>query len=111
MPIVIGLAAYCFSGHALIPSFYVLIKYPRMHELMATATFVLVLVCSLLVANSDYYTFGKTVVDQVTISLAIAPIENGGQAMRSLRRHSSLVNWEMNMVTSRLNSLKILLLI
>jgi len=84
MPIALGLVAYCFSGHALIPSIYVTMKDPRMYERMATATFVLVLVCSLLVAISGYYTFGQTVVDQVTISLANAPIENGGQAMTLL---------------------------
>jgi vesicular inhibitory amino acid transporter len=52
MPIALGLVAYCFSGHALIPSIYVTMKDPRMYERMATATFVLVLVCSLLVAIS-----------------------------------------------------------
>jgi vesicular inhibitory amino acid transporter len=91
MLIAIGLVAYCILGHALIPSIYVSIKDPRMYEQMVNATFVLVLVCCLLVAISGYYTFGQTVVYQVTISLANAPIENGGQAMRSLWRHSSLV--------------------
>lgn len=84
LPIALGLVAYCFSGHALIPSIYLSMKDPQQYERMASSTFAVVLVCCLIVAVSGYYTFGATVEDQVTISLANAPIENGGQAITML---------------------------
>jgi len=80
----LGLVAFCFSGHAVIPSIYTSMKRPQQFEEMATYTFLLVVLCSLLVAISGYYTFGSTVEDQVTISLADEPSGNGARAIMML---------------------------
>ena len=64
-----GLVAYCFSGHAIIPSIYTSMERPQDFEKMVTYTFALVIACCLAVATSGYYMFGSTVQDQVTLSL------------------------------------------
>jgi solute carrier family 32 (vesicular inhibitory amino acid transporter) len=64
-----GLVAYCFSGHAIIPSIYTSMEKPQEFDRMVTYTFVLVVCCCLAVAFSGYYIFGSTVQDQVTLSL------------------------------------------
>jgi solute carrier family 32 (vesicular inhibitory amino acid transporter) len=64
-----GLVAYCFSGHAIIPSIYTSMEKPQEFDTMVTYTFVLVVCCCLSVAFSGYYIFGSTVQDQVTLSL------------------------------------------
>lgn len=64
-----GLVAYCFSGHAIIPSIYSSMERPQEFEKMVTFTFLLVILCCLSVALSGYYIFGSTVQDQVTLSL------------------------------------------
>jgi solute carrier family 32 (vesicular inhibitory amino acid transporter) len=64
-----GLVAYCFSGHAIIPSIYTSMQRPQDFDRMVTYTFLLVVCCCLAVAFSGYYIFGSTVQDQVTLSL------------------------------------------
>lgn len=69
LTVAFGLVAYCFSGHAIIPSIYTSMERPEDFEKMVTYTFGLVLCCCLAVATSGYYMFGSTVQDQVTLSL------------------------------------------
>jgi solute carrier family 32 (vesicular inhibitory amino acid transporter) len=69
LTVAFGLVAYCFSGHAIIPSIYTSMERPEDFEKMVTYTFGLVMVCCLAVATSGYYMFGSTVQDQVTLSL------------------------------------------
>ena len=76
LPLALGLIAYAFSGHAIVPSIYSSMKRPQDFEKMATATFAVVICCCLLVASSGYYMFGEFVDDQVTLSLAMAGTSN-----------------------------------
>jgi solute carrier family 32 (vesicular inhibitory amino acid transporter) len=64
-----GLVAYCFSGHAILPSIYTSMQRPQDFETMVTYTFLLVVACCLAVGMSGYLMFGSTVQDQVTLSL------------------------------------------
>lgn len=64
-----GLVAYCFSGHAIIPSIYTSMDKPQEFENMVTVSFLLVVACCLAVGFSGYHMFGSTVQDQVTLSL------------------------------------------
>jgi solute carrier family 32 (vesicular inhibitory amino acid transporter) len=64
-----GLVAYCFSGHAILPSIYTSMQRPQDFETMVTYTFLLVIACCLAVGMSGYLMFGSTVQDQVTLSL------------------------------------------
>ena len=75
-----GLVAYCFSGHAIIPSIYTSMEKPQQFDTMVTFTFVLVVSCCLSVAFSGYYIFGSTVHDQVTLSL-----ERSSQAVTAMK--------------------------
>ena len=70
IPLALGLVAYSFSGHAIVPSIYTSMKKPQEFESMITYTFAIVLLCCLLVASAGYYMFGDLVVDQVTLSIA-----------------------------------------
>ena len=65
----LGLVAYCFSGHAIVPSIYTSMERPQDFERMVTMTFVVVTIACLAVAVSGYYMFGSLVQDQVTLSL------------------------------------------
>lgn len=64
-----GLVAYCFSGHAIVPSIYTSMREPQRFEAMVTYTFVIVVSMCVAVGVSGYYMFGDTVLDQVTLSL------------------------------------------
>lgn len=64
-----GLVAYCFSGHAIVPSIYTSMKKPQEYERMVTFTYLIVMGACLAVGISGYYMFGSTVLDQVTLSL------------------------------------------
>ena len=75
-----GLVAYCFSGHAIIPSIYTSMEKPQEFDTMVTYTFMLVICCCLSVAFSGYYIFGSTVQDQVTLSL-----ERSSQAVTAMK--------------------------
>jgi solute carrier family 32 (vesicular inhibitory amino acid transporter) len=75
-----GLVAYCFSGHAIVPSIYTSMERPQDFEKMVTLTFVLVIGCCLAVAISGYYVFGSTVQDQITLSL-----ERSSQAVLAMK--------------------------
>ena len=72
LPLALGLIAYAFSGHAIVPSIYSSMKKPQEYEYMVTFTFSIVVACCCLVATSGYYMFGSFVEDQITISLATA---------------------------------------
>ena len=65
----LGLVAYCFSGHAIVPSIYTSMERPQDFEKMVTMTFIVVVLCCLAVATSGYIMFGNLVEDQVTLSL------------------------------------------
>eukprot|EP00571_Detonula_confervacea_P000421 CAMPEP_0172314204 /NCGR_PEP_ID=MMETSP1058-20130122/21932_1 /TAXON_ID=83371 /ORGANISM="Detonula confervacea, Strain CCMP 353" /LENGTH=630 /DNA_ID=CAMNT_0013028007 /DNA_START=107 /DNA_END=1999 /DNA_ORIENTATION=+ len=64
-----GIVAYCFSGHAIVPSIYQSMQRPQDFERMIDLTYGVVLLSCLLVAISGYYIFGDDVEDQITISL------------------------------------------
>lgn len=64
-----GLVAYCFSGHAIVPSIYTSMREPQRFEAMVTYTFLIVLTMCVAVGVSGYYMFGECVLDQVTLSL------------------------------------------
>ena len=69
LPLAMGLVAYCFSGHAIVPSIYNSMQRPHEFERMIDLTYIVVLSACLLVAISGYYMFGNDVDDQITISL------------------------------------------
>ena len=69
LPIALGLIAYTFSGHAIVPSIYCSMERPQDFERMIDTTFLIVVGACCLVATSGYYMFGSAVEDQVTISL------------------------------------------
>jgi solute carrier family 32 (vesicular inhibitory amino acid transporter) len=75
-----GLVAYCFSGHAIIPSIYSSMERPHEFETMVTLTFGIVVTCCLAVGMSGYFMFGSTVQDQVTLSL-----ESSSQAVYTMK--------------------------
>eukprot|EP00581_Thalassiosira_minuscula_P012237 CAMPEP_0183716206 /NCGR_PEP_ID=MMETSP0737-20130205/10193_1 /TAXON_ID=385413 /ORGANISM="Thalassiosira miniscula, Strain CCMP1093" /LENGTH=648 /DNA_ID=CAMNT_0025945439 /DNA_START=297 /DNA_END=2243 /DNA_ORIENTATION=+ len=69
LPLAMGIVAYCFSGHAIVPSIYSSMQRPQEFERMIDLTYGVVLLSCLLVAISGYYMFGDDVEDQITISL------------------------------------------
>mmetsp|Transcript_27569 Transcript_27569/g.57563 ORF Transcript_27569/g.57563 Transcript_27569/m.57563 type:complete len:644 (+) Transcript_27569:58-1989(+) len=69
LPLAAGIVAYCFSGHAIVPSIYQSMKKPQEYERMIDLTYGVVLLSCLLVAGSGYYMFGDDVEDQITLSL------------------------------------------
>jgi vesicular inhibitory amino acid transporter len=50
LPLALGLIAYAFSGHAIVPSIYSSMKRPQDFEKMVDITFLIVIVCCSLVA-------------------------------------------------------------
>jgi solute carrier family 32 (vesicular inhibitory amino acid transporter) len=82
----LGLVAYCFSGHAIVPSIYTSMKNPQDFEYMVTTTFLTVMVVCLAVSTSGYYMFGSMVSDQVTLSLERAASHShvGRMVMKAL---------------------------
>lgn len=70
VPIALGISAFCFSGHAVVPSIFSTMKYPQDFDQMITAIYPVVIGCSFAVAVSGYYMFGYAVEDQITLSLA-----------------------------------------
>ena len=68
-PIAMGLVAYCFSGHAIVPSIYSSMQRPQDFEKMIDVTFIIVGMACIAVGVSGYYMFGDAVLDQVTLSL------------------------------------------
>ena len=69
LPLALGIVAYCFSGHAIVPSIYNSMQRPHEFERMIDLTYGLVLLSCLFVAISGYYMFGSDVDDQITLSL------------------------------------------
>ena len=69
LPMAFGMVAYCFSGHAIVPSIYSSMEKPQDFERVVNITYSIVLVACLAVGLSGYLMFGDLVFDQVTISL------------------------------------------
>ena len=69
LPLAFGLVAYCFSGHAIVPSIYSSMQNPSEFEKVVNLSFLIVTGCCFLVGMSGYWMFGSLVHDQVTISL------------------------------------------
>ena len=69
MPLAFGLVAYCFSGHAIVPSIFCSMQRPQDFEKVVNISFSVVLVSCLAVGLSGYAMFGDFVLDQVTLSL------------------------------------------
>ena len=69
IPLALGLVAYCFSGHAIVPSIYGSMKEPQNFDRMVSLTFLAVMVCCWAVGMAGYYMFGNMVADQVTLSM------------------------------------------
>lgn len=65
----IGLVAFCYAGHAIVPSFYTSMERPQDFEKMLSCSYVIVLLCYITVGLSGYYMFGSAVDDQITLSL------------------------------------------
>jgi len=74
IPLCAGLIAFSYSGsHAIIPSFYNSMERPDENfNKVLNYSYGIVLVSYLIVAICGYYTFGDTVQDQITISLALS---------------------------------------
>jgi vesicular inhibitory amino acid transporter len=70
LPLAYGLVAYCFSGHAIVPSIYSSMQNPREFERVVDVTYSVVTASCIIVAVSGYWMFGSLVLDQVTLSLA-----------------------------------------
>jgi len=64
-----GLVAYCFSGHAIIPSIYNSMDKPYEFERVVNVTFMIVVAACLTIGLSGYSMFGDFVFDQITLSL------------------------------------------
>lgn len=77
-----GLVAYCFSGHAIVPSIYTSMRQPQKYEAMVTYTYLIVVCACVAVGVSGYFMFGSTVLDQVTLSLERS--SKAGGAMKVL---------------------------
>jgi len=69
LPLALGIVAYTFSGHAIVPSIYSSMERPQDFEKMIDTSFLIVLGCCLVVAIGGYHLFGSLVQDQITISL------------------------------------------
>lgn len=64
-----GLVAYCFSGHAIVPSIYNSMEKPHEFERVVNVTFMIVVAACLAIGLSGYTMFGDFVLDQITLSL------------------------------------------
>uniref|UniRef100_A0A7S4JZN1 Amino acid transporter transmembrane domain-containing protein n=2 Tax=Odontella aurita TaxID=265563 RepID=A0A7S4JZN1_9STRA len=84
LPLASGIVAYCFSGHAIVPSLYSSMSQPRDFEKMMTVAYAIVLLACGTVAVSGYYMFGSEVEDQITLSLEMADIRGAEKAMTVL---------------------------
>lgn len=69
LPTALGIIAYTFSGHAIVPSIYSSMERPQDFERMIGTSFLIVIGSCCVVAFSGYYMFGSAVDDQVTLSL------------------------------------------
>jgi len=83
LPVGLGIVAFCFSGHAIVPSIYSSMKNPQHFERVVDFSFATVLLACIVVASSGYYMFGDFVEDQITISLAHT-VTNGQLAIQAL---------------------------
>ncbi|KAL7544625.1 hypothetical protein ACHAWF_008002 [Thalassiosira exigua] len=83
LPLALGIVAYCFSGHAIVPSIHQSMQRPQDFERVIDLTYGVVLLSCLLVAVSGYYMFGDDVEDQITISLERDP-DNAAALMTGL---------------------------
>ena len=84
IPLSIGLVAFCYGGHAIVPSFYNSMERPQDFEKMLSCSYLIVLMCYIMVGVSGYYMFGSAVADQITISLEQNGPSSGMNAMTGL---------------------------
>ncbi|ACI64178.1 possible amino acid/polyamine transporter family II, partial [Thalassiosira pseudonana CCMP1335] len=84
LSLALGIVAYCFSGHAIVPSIYSSMKRPQEFEKMIDLTYGVVLLCCFLVAVSGYYMFGNDVEDQITLSLEATAGDSASTLMAGL---------------------------
>merc|ERR1719469_1846468 len=70
LPLALGIVAFSFSGHAVVPSIYVSMDRPQEFEHLIISSFFVVFLCCCIVSFSGYLIFGTFVADQVTLSLA-----------------------------------------
>uniref|UniRef100_A0A7S4AQA0 Amino acid transporter transmembrane domain-containing protein n=1 Tax=Pseudo-nitzschia australis TaxID=44445 RepID=A0A7S4AQA0_9STRA len=64
-----GLVAFCFSGHAIVPSIYTSMEKPHEFEQVVNVTFMVVVAACMAIGLSGYTMFGDFVLDQITLSL------------------------------------------
>eukprot|EP00536_Pseudo-nitzschia_multiseries_P012405 jgi/Psemu1/244513/estExt_Genewise1.C_4730010 len=64
-----GLVAFCFSGHAIVPSIYTSMEKPYQFERVVDVTFMIVVAACMAIGLSGYTMFGDFVLDQITLSL------------------------------------------
>jgi hypothetical protein len=64
-----ALVAFCFSGHAIVPSIYNSMKNPSEFERVVDVSFMIVVASCLAIGISGYCMFGDLVLDQITLSL------------------------------------------
>lgn len=64
-----ALVAFCFSGHAIVPSIYNSMKNPSEFERVVDVSFMIVVASCLAIGISGYSMFGDFVLDQITLSL------------------------------------------
>ena len=69
LPLAFGLVAYCFSGHAIIPSIHTSMQRPQDFEKMVTVSYIIVMITCAAVAYGGYYMFGSTTLELITLSL------------------------------------------
>lgn len=72
LPLSMGLVAYCFSGHAIVPSIYSSMQRPQDFDKMIGVSFLIVIVACLSVGFSGYYMFGSGVLDQVRYGVEVS---------------------------------------
>ncbi|GMI46296.1 hypothetical protein TrCOL_g2768 [Triparma columacea] len=65
----LGLAAYCFSGHAILPSIYSSLENKRTFPAVVASSYIVVLIAMAAVGGAGLLSFGSEVKDQVTLSM------------------------------------------
>ncbi|GMH96663.1 hypothetical protein TrST_g5271 [Triparma strigata] len=65
----LGLAAYCFSGHAILPSIYSSLENKRAFPAVVASSYIVVLIAMAAVGGAGLLSFGSEVKDQVTLSM------------------------------------------
>ena len=69
LTVAFGLVAFCFSGHAIVPSIYASMEHPHQFERVVDVSFMIVVAACMAIGLSGYTMFGDFVLDQITLSL------------------------------------------